>query len=77
MANDMQKTMAIMMGIQGSGKSTFYSKHLSEDYVRVNLDTLKTRHQESLLIEECFIEGKSVAFKNELLFLNGSNIYYE
>lgn len=60
----MQKTMAIMMGIQGSGKSTFYSKHLSKDYVRVNLDTLKTRHQESLLIEECFTEGKNFVVDN-------------
>ena len=60
----MQKTMAIMMGIQGSGKSTFYSKHLSKDYVRVNLDTLKTRYQESLLIGECFLEGKSFAVDN-------------
>ena len=48
----MQKTMVIMMGLQGSGKSTFYAKHLSEDYVRVNLDTLKTRHKEGLLIDE-------------------------
>ena len=49
----MQKTLVIMIGLQGSGKSTFYEKHLSADYVRVNLDTLKTRHQESLLIDGC------------------------
>ena len=53
----MQKTMIIMMGLQGSGKSTFYEKYLSKDHVRVNLDTLKTRNKEHLLIDECLSEG--------------------
>lgn len=60
----MQKTLVIMMGVQGSGKSTFYQKHLSNEYVRVNLDTLKTRYQEKLLIEKCLSEGKSYAVDN-------------
>ena len=60
----MDKTLAIIMGIQGSGKSTFYRKHLSKDFVRVNLDTLKTRHQEKLLIEKCLQQGKSFAVDN-------------
>lgn len=53
-----------MMGIQGSGKSTFYHKYLADSYVRVNLDTLKTRHQEELLISECIRNGKSFAIDN-------------
>ena len=60
----MQKIMAIMIGLQGSGKSTFCTKELSKDYVRVNLDTLKTRHQERLLIDECLREGKSFVIDN-------------
>ncbi len=52
------------MGIQGSGKSTFYHRFLSKDYVRVNLDTLKTRHREQLLVEECLNSGKSFAVDN-------------
>lgn len=60
----MEKTMIIMIGIQGSGKSTFYHKYLSDSYVRVNLDTLKTRHQENLLISECIRNGKSFAVDN-------------
>lgn len=60
----MQKTMVIMMGLQGSGKSTFCAKHLSEDYVRVNLDTLKTRHRERLLLEECLARGESFVVDN-------------
>ena len=41
--NAMNKTIAILMGLQGSGKSTFYKTYLSDNFVRVNLDTLKTR----------------------------------
>ena len=58
------KTLVIMMGIQGSGKSTFYRKYLSDGFVRVNLDTLKTRHQEELLIKDCLENGKNLAIDN-------------
>ena len=60
----MTKTLAIMMGLQGSGKSTFFEKYLSADFVRVNLDTLKTRTRERLLVEACLAEGKSYAIDN-------------
>ena len=57
----MDRKMVLMVGIPGSGKSTFYKKILEPDYVRVNLDTLKTRARESALISRCFSEGKSFA----------------
>lgn len=60
----MDKTLVIMIGIQGSGKSTFYHKFLKDDFVRVNLDTLRTRHREKLLVEECIEKGKSFAVDN-------------
>ena len=37
--------MVIMMGLQGSGKSTFCAAHYPE-YTRINLDTLRTRKKE-------------------------------
>lgn len=55
--------VVILMGIQGSGKSTFWEKRLSE-YVRVNLDTLHTRNKERLLIEECLGNKCSFAVDN-------------
>lgn len=60
----MRKTLVIMTGLQGSGKSTFYAKHLAGEFVRVNLDTLKTRYQERLLIEKCLSEGCSYTVDN-------------
>lgn len=58
-----EKTIAIMIGIQGSGKSTFCQKYLPNFY-RINLDTLKTRHQEQLAIDECFKCGRNFVIDN-------------
>ena len=60
----MEKTAAILMGVQGSGKSTFFAAFLADRFVRINLDTLKTRNRERLLMEECLAEGKSFAVDN-------------
>lgn len=60
----MQKTLVILMGLQGSGKSTFFLSHLACDFVRVNLDTLRSRKCEQQLIDECLALGKSYAVDN-------------
>jgi predicted kinase len=43
----------ILIGIQGSGKSTFYKERLFNTHVRINLDMLKTPRRERLLLEAC------------------------
>lgn len=45
--------MAIMIGIQASGKSTFCKSYLT-GYDRINLDTLHTRNKENTAINEAF-----------------------
>lgn len=50
--------LILFMGIQASGKSTFYRERLFDTHVRVNLDMLKTRHREKLLVEAC-LEGQT------------------
>ena len=60
----MEKTVAILMGLQGSGKSTFYARFLSDDFVRVNLDTLRSRRKEAELIRDCHEKGTSYAVDN-------------
>ena len=52
-----------MIGIQGSGKSTFCRRFLP-DVLRVNLDTLKTRNNEKRLIDRCFEEGRGFVVDN-------------
>ena len=59
-----KRTMILMMGLQGSGKSTFCREILGDTYAYVNLDTLKTRHREKLLIQECMEQGKSFIVDN-------------
>lgn len=46
------------MGIQASGKSTFFREKFFDSHVRLNLDMLKTRHRESILFEAC-LNGKA------------------
>ena len=43
----------IFCGIQASGKSTFYRERFFDTHVRINLDMLKTRHRERLLLGAC------------------------
>src|SRR6266853_479136 len=43
----------IFVGVQGSGKTTFYRDRFFETHVRINLDMLKTRHREQLLLAAC------------------------
>ena len=43
----------VFMGIQASGKSTFYHQRFANTHLRINLDMLKTRHREKRLLEVC------------------------
>ena len=47
----------IFMGAQASGKSTFYKELFLNSHIRINLDMLKTRYRERILINAC-LEGK-------------------
>lgn len=44
----------ILIGIPGSGKSSFYKERFYTTHLRVNRDMLKTRERERALIELCF-----------------------
>jgi predicted kinase len=43
----------IFVGVQGSGKSTFYRERFFDTHVRINLDMLRTRQREQLLFTAC------------------------
>ena len=49
--------MVIFIGIQGAGKSTFFKRYFADTHIRINLDMLRTKHREKLLIEAC-LEAK-------------------
>jgi len=54
----------IYIGIQASGKSTFYKENFFKTHVRINLDMLKTRHREKLLFEACLQMKQSFVIDN-------------
>jgi predicted kinase len=43
----------IFIGIQGSGKSSFFKERFFSTHVRVSLDLLKTRYREQTILEAC------------------------
>ncbi len=50
--------MVLFIGIQATGKSSFYRERFFRTHVRINGDMLKTRHREDLLIRAC-LEGRT------------------
>jgi len=47
----------IFIGIQASGKTEFYKRNFFKTHVRINLDMLRTRHREDVMLSAC-IEAK-------------------
>lgn len=45
--------MILFIGIQGSGKSTFYKERFFDTHVRISMDLLRTRNRESVFMQAC------------------------
>lgn len=43
----------VFCGVQASGKSTFYADRFFDSHVRINLDMLRTRNRERILLQAC------------------------
>jgi predicted kinase len=54
----------IFIGIQGSGKSGFFRERFFDTHVRINLDMLRTRRREELLVAACLAAGQSLVIDN-------------
>jgi predicted kinase len=54
----------IFIGIQGSGKSSFFRERFFDTHVRINLDMLRTRRREELLVAACLEGGQSFVVDN-------------
>lgn len=46
-------TAIILTGIPASGKSSFFKERFFDTHIRINLDMLKSRHREKLLLQAC------------------------
>jgi predicted kinase len=54
----------VFCGAQASGKSSFYAARFSDTHVRINLDMLRTRHRERLLLGACLEGGQPFVVDN-------------
>ena len=54
----------IFVGVQGSGKTTFYQERFSGTHVRISLDMLQTRRREQMLFEACLQAKQAFAIDN-------------
>jgi predicted kinase len=50
--------LLIFIGVQATGKSSFWRERFLDSHLRLNLDMLKTRHREKLLFNAC-LEAKA------------------
>jgi predicted kinase len=65
LTNDTTSPQAVIfIGIQATGKSTFYGATFSKTHVRINLDMLRTRNRERILFEACLAAGQSFVIDN-------------
>jgi predicted kinase len=54
----------ILIGIQAVGKSTFYYQRFFDTHMRINLDMLRTRRREQILVEACLTAKQSFVVDN-------------
>ena len=54
----------LLIGVQATGKSTFVRQRLFDSHVRINLDMLRTRNRERILVGACIEAGQSFVVDN-------------
>lgn len=54
----------VLCGIQATGKSTFCRERFFATHVRLNLDMLRTRHREELLLQACLAAKQPFVLDN-------------
>jgi predicted kinase len=69
--------LILLIGIPGSGKSTFYVQQFFHTHVRVNLDLLRTRNRENRLLQFCFetqqravVDNTNVSIKDRKKYID-------
>lgn len=54
----------VFVGVQGSGKSSFYYERFFHTHIRISLDVVRTRRREQLIFEACLNAGQSFVIDN-------------
>jgi predicted kinase len=61
----------LIIGIQATGKSTFFQQRFFATHVRINLDMLKTRNRERILLAACLEAKQPIVIDNTNLTREG------
>jgi predicted kinase len=56
--------VVIFIGIQATGKTSFYQERYSRSHVHITLDMLKTRNRENILYQACLTAKQPVVVDN-------------
>ncbi|MDQ6694381.1 MAG: hypothetical protein M3014_08160 [Chloroflexota bacterium] len=67
----------IFTGIQASGKSSFYLARFFHTHVRINMDMLRTRHRERLLLRACLEMKQAFVVDNTNPSVESRRLYIE
>lgn len=66
----------LFVGIQGSGKSSFYKERFFHTHVRISQDMLKTKHRQQVLLRACLeakqpfvVDNTNVTAEKRALFI--------
>ena len=54
----------IFIGVQGSGKTTFYKEHFSASHKQISGDVLRTRRRQQVLVDECLADKQPFVVDN-------------
>lgn len=67
----------IFIGLQASGKSTFYQQRFLNTHLRINLDMLKTRSRERQLMQVCLQTQQPFVIDNTNTLKEERRIYID
>lgn len=67
----------LFIGIQGAGKSTFYRERFFDTHIRINLDMLKTRYREKVLLSACLLAKQPFVVDNTNALAKERAVYIE
>ena len=69
--------MILFIGIQATGKSEFCKRNFYKTHIRINLDMLRTRYREGILVEACFRGKQPFVVDNTNLTAAVRQVYIE
>lgn len=69
--------LVLLIGIPAAGKSTFFHEHFRDTHVRINLDMLRTRHRERLIVDACLAAKQPLVVDNTNLSRAERAVYIE